>query len=78
MALMVEPRMLISRESLMTSSVWELAALMQHREWEGGSERENGRLRVTDRKGAITASLLKKTTVMDLLSCPRMYYKPQC
>lgn len=52
--------MLISRESLMTSSVWELAALMQHREWEGGSERENGRLRATDRKGAITASLLKK------------------
>lgn len=45
MALMVEPRMLISRESLMTSSVWELAALMQHREWEGGTEGERERER---------------------------------
>jgi len=42
MALMVEPRMLISRESLMTSSVWELAALMQHREGEGAKERTGG------------------------------------
>lgn len=50
MALMVEPRMLISRESLMTSSVWELAALMQHREWEGGTEGERGREGATDRK----------------------------
>lgn len=38
--------MLISRESLMTSSVWELAALMQHREREG--EREGAKERMGD------------------------------
>lgn len=40
---MVEPRMLISRESLMTSSVWELAAWMQHREREEETEGERER-----------------------------------
>lgn len=41
--------MLISRESLMTSAVWELAAWMQHREWEGGTEGERERKREVER-----------------------------